>query len=158
MLRRNRPGHPATVTFVRMEASETARRVVARMMEQDAFSQWLGIDVVQVLPGACELRMTVRPEMNNGFRITHGGIAYCVADSALAFASNSHGIHAVSIETSVSHVKPVRSGDVLIAKAAEMSLGSRIGVYQVSVANQDGTVVALFKGTVFRTGKPWELE
>ncbi len=158
LLRRNRPGHPATVTFVRMEASETARRVVARMMEQDAFSQWLGIDVVQVLPGACELRMTVRPEMNNGFRITHGGIAYCVADSALAFASNSHGIHAVSIETSVSHVKPVRSGDVLIAKAAEMSLGSRIGVYQVSVANQDGTVVALFKGTVFRTGKPWELE
>lgn len=158
LLRRNRPGHPATVTFVRMEASETARRVVARMMEHDAFSQWLGIDVVQVLPGACELRMTVRPEMNNGFRITHGGIAYCVADSALAFASNSHGIHAVSIETSVSHVKPVRSGDVLIAKAAEMSLGSRIGVYQVSVANQDGTVVALFKGTVFRTGKPWELE
>lgn len=141
-----------------MDPTELARRVVARMMQQDAFSQWLGIEVLSVAPGACVLRMTVRPEMNNGFRITHGGISYCVADSALAFASNSHGIHAVSIETSISHVKPVRSGDVLVAKAEEASRSTRLAVYHISVANQEGVVVALFKGTVFRTGKPWELD
>lgn len=140
-----------------MEADELARRVVARMMGEDAFSQWLGIQVLEVLPGACTLRMVVRPEMNNGFRITHGGIAYCVADSALAFASNSHGIHAVSIETSISHVKPVHAGDVLTATAEELSRGNRVAVYQVAVRNGKGEVAALFKGTVFRTGKPWEV-
>ncbi len=140
-----------------MEADELARRVVARMMGEDALSQWLGIQVLEVLPGACTLRMVVRPEMNNGFRITHGGIAYCVADSALAFASNSHGIHAVSIETSISHVKPVHAGDVLTATAEELSRGNRVAVYQVAVRNGKGEVAALFKGTVFRTGKPWEV-
>lgn len=140
-----------------MEADELARRVVARMMGEDAFSQWLGIQVLEVLPGACTLRMVVRPEMNNGFRITHGGIAYCVADSALAFASNSHGIHAVSIETSISHIKPVHAGDVLTATAEELSRGNRVAVYQVAVRNGKGEVAALFKGTVFRTGKPWEV-
>ena len=140
-----------------MEPQELATQVVARMMEHDAFSQWLGIKLVAVAPGTCELRMTVREEMDNGFRITHGGIAYCVADSALAFASNSHGTHAVSIETSISHVKPVRSGDVITAKAEELSRSSRIAVYHITVTNQEGTTVALFKGTVFRTGKEWDL-
>lgn len=140
-----------------MDPQELARRVVARMMEEDAFSRWLGIGIISISPGACTLRMTVREGMNNGFRITHGGISYCVADSALAFASNSHGIHAVSIETSISHVKPVRSGDVLTAKAEELSRSNRIAVYQIGVVNQEGTTVALFKGTVFRTGKEWEV-
>ncbi|MGB3525360.1 MAG: hydroxyphenylacetyl-CoA thioesterase PaaI [Flavobacteriales bacterium] len=140
-----------------MEPQELAARIVARMMEHDAFSQWLGITVVSVIPGSCELKMSVREEMNNGFRITHGGITYCLADSALAFASNSHGSHAVSIETSISHVKPVRSGDVLTAKAEELSRSNRIAVYHIAVTNQEGSTVALFKGTVFRTGKEWEL-
>ncbi len=140
-----------------MDPEEQARRVVARMMQDDAFSQWLGIEVLEVRPGACTLRMIVRPEMNNGFRITHGGVSYCVADSALAFASNSHGIHAVSIETSISHVKPVRSGDVLTVEAGESSCSTRLGVYHVRVVNQERATVALFKGTVFRTGKAWEL-
>jgi acyl-CoA thioesterase len=155
-LRANHAIRPAP-TFARMEPHELAKRVVDRMMEEDAFSRWLGIEVLETAPGSCRLRMTVRPEMNNGFRITHGGIAYCAADSALAFASNSHGIHAVSIETSISHVKPVKSGDVLTAQAEEMSRSSRIAVYHVSVTNQEGTTVALFKGTVFRTGKEWEV-
>ena len=147
-----------TATFVLMDPQERAEKVVARMMERDAFSHWLGIEVCSVAPGACELRMAVRDEMDNGFRITHGGISYCVADSALAFASNSHGIQAVSIETSVSHVKPVHSGDLLTATAEELSRSNRIAVYQVHVVNQDETVVALFKGTVFRTGKEWVLD
>lgn len=127
------------------------------MMRNDRLSQWLGIQVLEVRPGACAVRMTVREEMNNGFHITHGGISYCLADSALAFACNSHGIHAVSIETSISHVKPVHAGDVLTATAEEASRSKRIAVYHIAVKNQEDTLVALFKGTVFRTGKEWEL-
>lgn len=139
------------------DARELANRVVARMMRDDRMSQWLGIEVLEMIPGGCTVRMVVRDEMNNGFGITHGGIAYCVADSALAFAANSHGSHAVSIETSISHVKPVRAGDVLTASATEQSRSNRIAIYHIPVLNAEGIAVALFKGTVFRTGKEWDL-
>lgn len=132
-----------------------AERVVARMYENDPFSLWLGIERVKVAAGTCVLRLTVRGEMLNGFAIAHGGITYSLADSCLAFASNSHGIQSVSVETSISHTKPVKEGDVLTATAQEMSLSNRIGIYHISVTNQHGDTVALFKGTVYRTGKPW---
>jgi len=134
-----------------------ATRVIDRMMEKDWFSQWLGIERVEEGAGHCTLRMRVRREMLNGFGIAHGGISYSLADSALAFASNSHGRHAVSIETSISHVQPVRAGDVLTARAIEEHLSNKIGVYRVVVTNQDGQQVALFKGTVYRTSREWEV-
>lgn len=137
------------------EPKELAQRVVARMYDNDPFSIWLGIERVLVAPGTCTLRMTVRREMLNGFAIAHGGITYSLADSALAFASNSHGIQAVSVETSISHTKAVKEGDVLTATSEERSLSRSIGVYHITVTNQRGEVVALFKGTVYRTGKPW---
>ncbi len=138
-----------------MSEKTLASRVVDAMYNNDPFSQWLGIERVEEAPGRCTLRMTVRPEMLNGFQIAHGGITYSLADSALAFASNSHGQQAVSIETSISHTAPVKSGDVLTAVAIEKSLRNKIGIYEVQVTNQEGTLVALFKGTVYRTGKPW---
>ncbi|HRF79632.1 MAG TPA: hotdog fold thioesterase [Flavobacteriales bacterium] len=138
-----------------MEERSLAERVVARMYENDPFSLWLGIKRVKVEAGVCVLELTVRKEMLNGFAIAHGGITYSLADSCLAFASNSHGIQAVSVETSISHTKAVKEGDVLTAAAEEMSLSNRIGVYHISVTNQRGETVALFKGTVYRTGKPW---
>ena len=101
--------------------------------------------------------MTVRKEMCNGHGITHGGISYSFADSALAFASNSRGKKSVSIETSISHLKPIKIGDVLIATAVERSLSNRLGVYDVSVATEDGVVVALFKGMVYRKDQEWSL-
>ncbi len=132
-----------------------AERVVARMYDNDPFSIWLGIERVDVQPGQCTLRMSVRTEMLNGFAIAHGGITYSLADSCLAFASNSHGIQSVSVETSISHTKPVKEGDLLTARSEEKSLSRSIGVYYVTVSNQRGEQVALFKGTVYRTGKPW---
>lgn len=138
-----------------MDAQTLAVRVVARMYEQDAFSQWLGVERKLVGPGLCQLVATIRSGMLNGFAIAHGGITYSLADSCLAFASNSHGIQAVSIETSISHTKPVKEGDVLTASAEELSLSNRIGIYHITITNQRNEVVALFKGTVFRTGKPW---
>lgn len=132
-----------------------AERVVARMYDNDPFSIWLGIERVDVQPGRCTLRMSARKEMLNGFAIAHGGITYSLADSCLAFASNSHGIQSVSVETSISHTRPVKEGDVLTAVSEEKSLSRSIGVYYVTVTNQRGEQVALFKGTVYRTGKPW---
>ncbi len=125
------------------------------MYDNDPFTKWLGIERVKVEPGFCVLKMKVRKEMLNGFGIAHGGITYSLADSALAFASNSHGKLAVSMETSISHLIQLREGDEIIATAEEMSLTNKIAVYHVTIKNQKNEVVALFKGTVYRMGKEW---
>ena len=130
-------------------------KVFRKMYDNDAFSQWLGIEVVEVKDGYCELKMTVRKEMLNGFQIAHGGIAYSLADSALAFASNSHGRKSLSVETSISHTMSVKEGDVLTAITEELSLSDKIGVYLITITNQDNQEVAYFKGTVYRTSKKW---
>ena len=130
-------------------------KVVGKMYDNYAFSQWLGIEVVEVKDGYCELKMTVRKEMLNGFQIAHGGIAYSLADSALAFASNSHGRKSLSVETSISHTVSVKEGDVLTAITEELSLSDKMGVYLITITNQDNQEVAYFKGTVYRTSKEW---
>ena len=132
-----------------------AKKVVDRMMSGDAFSQWLGIEVLKITTGFCKLQIKVREEMINGFKIAHGGIAYSLADSALAFAANSHGIQAVSIETSISHTQKVISGDTLIATAKEISKSTKTGLYYITITNQNNIKIAHFKGTVYRTKKEW---
>jgi acyl-CoA thioesterase len=136
---------------------ELATRIVDRMYNNDPMSQWLGIERIQDGPGVSVLRMVVRKEMLNGFAIAHGGISYSLADSALAFASNAHGVQAVSIETSIAHVAQAREGDELTTRVEEKSLTKRTGLYHVDVVNQEGKVIAFFKGTVYRTGKMWEV-
>jgi acyl-CoA thioesterase len=140
-----------------MIPSEHARRIVNQMYERDFFSQWLGMERVEDNAGNRTLRMTIRREMLNGFGIAHGGITYSLADSALAFASNAQGRHAVSIETSISHLEPLHEGDVITATAEEEKLGHKIAVYRVVVKNQNDQMVALFKGTVYRTSREWEV-
>lgn len=140
-----------------MSERSLAERVVDRMFDHDAFSQWLGIERLEVTPGRCVLRMSIRPEMTNGFAIAHGGITYSLADSALAFASNGHGRRAVSIETSISHTVALRAGDIITATAEEVSLSDKIGVYYITINRQDGKSVALFKGTVYRTSHDWDV-
>ncbi len=134
---------------------ELAKKVVNRMFDEDWFSQWLGIEKVEVIPGKCVLRMKVRKEMLNGFQILHGGIYYSLADSALAFASNSHGRMSVSVETSISHLHSCKEGDIITAVAQEESISNKIGVYYVTITDQNNKKVALFKGTVYRTEKEW---
>jgi acyl-CoA thioesterase len=131
-------------------------QIIDTMMSNDLFSQWLGIERLEEKPGFCRLRMVVRDEMCNGFGIAHGGISYSLADSALAFASNSRGQHALSIETSISHLHPINSGDILVAIAEEKSLNHKIGLYEVRI-EKDILLVALFKGTVFRKETLWEI-
>lgn len=127
------------------------------MMEHDAFSQWLGIEIEEVKNGYARIRMKLRSEMCNGFGIVHGGISYSFADSAFAFASNSQGKNAVSIETSISHLKKTVSGDVLIAEAKEENLTHKTGLYSIRVTKLDGELIAIFKGTVYRSSKEWEV-
>jgi len=130
--------------------------IVDYMYQHDAFSQWLGIRRIAEGEGHCTLEMEVRPEMVNGFGIAHGAMTYALADSALAFASNARGRKAVSIETSINHLKPVMAGDVITAVAEETSLGHKLAIYHVRVTRgQD--LVALFKGVVYRKEEEWNL-
>ncbi|MES2285187.1 MAG: GxxExxY protein [Bacteroidota bacterium] len=160
------------------EMSDTLpEKIVSKMLDTDWFSQWLGIERVEVKQGYCVLRMTIRKEMLNGFGIAHGGITYSLADSALAFASNSLGRMSVSVETSISHIISLKEGDVITAVAEEVNISNKIGIYQVTIKkvtnneseriyetgrgtdkkNKNDTIVALFKGTVYRTSKEWEI-
>ncbi|MFM7618914.1 MAG: hotdog fold thioesterase [Bacteroidota bacterium] len=132
-----------------------AEQIVSEMMAHDSMSQWMGIQIIAISPGNCTLEMVVREPMLNGFRIAHGGVAYALADTALAFASNAHGVKCYSVETSISHVKTVELNDSLTTKVEEKSLSKRIGIYWIEVLNQRNEVVALFKGVVHRSDKNW---
>ncbi|MBM4193175.1 MAG: hotdog fold thioesterase [Gemmatimonadetes bacterium] len=128
-----------------------AERVVADMMAKDAFSQWLGITVVDVRPRTATVRATVRPEMQNGFGVAHGGIVFSIADSAFAFACNTHGKVTVSIENSVTYPAAINVGDVLTAVAELEGESNKLGYYRVVVRNQKDDVVSVFRGTCFKT-------
>lgn len=128
--------------------------IVQKMFRNDAFSKWLGIVIENVSKGTCTLSMTIRNEMLNGFAIAHGGITYSLADSALAFAANSHGRHSVSIDTAINHIEALKEGDKIIAIATENALKNKFGFYTIEIKKED-KIVALFKGTVFRSDREW---
>jgi len=128
-------------------------KVVSYMMQHDAFSQWLGIEIVEIKEGSCKLKMKIREDMVNGFHVSHGGIIFSLADSALAFACNSRNNWSLAIDCSIAFLKQVNVGDELIAEAKEIHNGKSTGVYSINVINQNNQQVALFKGTCFRTGK-----
>src|ERR1051326_2794568 len=132
---------------------ELAEQVVGGMMAKDEFSRWLGIEVVRVAPNASTTRMKVRPEMVNGFGVAHGGIAYSLADSALAFAANTHGKVTVAIDNGITYPAPINTGDVITAVAELISSTKRLTFFTVMVTNQRNETVAAFKGTVYKTEK-----
>lgn len=134
----------------------TPQEIVNKMMDGDAFSRWLGIDILEIEKGYSKLRMTIKEPMVNGFTIVHGGISYSLSDSALAFAANSYGMQCVSIETSISHTRPAKIGDVLTAECTELNRGKTIGIYQVTITNQENKKVSIFKGTVHISNNVWE--
>ena len=136
----------------KVTASE-ALKVVSDMYGKDRYSQLLGMKIIKAEPGRCTLTMKVREDMVNGFGIVHGGVTFSLGDSALAFASNSYGRLSVAIEASISYPAPVNIGDTMTAVAEELSLTNRIGVYNITITNQHGAIVGLFKGTVYRTSK-----
>jgi acyl-CoA thioesterase len=134
---------------------KTPQKIVNLMMQNDAFSQWMNVEVLKIGAGFCTVSCKVNSEMLNGFHILHGGISYSLADSVLAFASNSYGNQCVSIETSISHTKPAELNDTLFATCKELHRGKTTGIYEVKVTNQDQKLIALFKGTVHVSEKVW---
>jgi acyl-CoA thioesterase len=131
----------------------TAERIVTEMMSKDAFSQSLGMEIVEVRPRVSVVRMTVRDDMLNGFGVCHGGATFALADTALAFACNTHGRVTVAIENSITYPRAIAAGDILTATAEEESSTNRLGFYRVTVRRANGESVALFRGTVYKTNK-----
>ncbi len=132
----------------------SARAVVDRLMAHDAFSQWLGVEVLEVGVKRAVIRMTVRDEMVNGFGTAHGGIVYAFADSAFAFATNSDGQISVAVDCTISYPTAVRPGDVLTATGIEQSSTRKLGFCEVTIRNQRDEVIGHFRGTIYRTHKP----
>ncbi len=136
------------------DKDQLAVNVVDHMMQNDLFSQWLGIEVLAVKEGYSKIKMIVRKEMINGFGIVHGGVAFSLADSAFAFACIIRNNLSVEMDTAINFTKPVHVGDELTAEAKEIHNGKSTGLYHISISNQKDHIVAVFKGTCFRTGKP----
>lgn len=127
--------------------------VVDHMLREDAFSRWLGIEVLEIKEGYAKTKMTIRPEMMNGLGVAHGGVAFSLADSTFAFACNSRNVLSLALDTSINFTKPGMPGDVFTAETTEIHHGKSTGLYHVTVTNQHGHVVAVFKGTCFRTAR-----
>ena len=127
--------------------------VVAKMMQDDLFSQWLGISIIEIAEGYSKIKMTVRPEMMNGLGIVHGGIAFSLGDSCFAFACNNRNVLSVALDTSINFLKPVHVADELTAEAKELHNGKSTGLYHITITNQNNHVIAVFKGTCYRTNK-----
>jgi acyl-CoA thioesterase len=136
-----------------MPNNQLARDVVDHMMDHDFFSQWMGIEVLEIREGYSKIRMVIRKEMVNGFGIVHGGIPFSMADSAFAFACNNRNNLSVALDVTISFTKAMHIGDTLTAEAKEVHNGRSTGVYLIHITNQKDEHVALFKGTCFRTGK-----
>lgn len=131
----------------------TPKEVVNHMMQHDRFSQWLGIDVLEIKEGYSKIKMTIREEMVNGFGIIHGGVTFSLADSAFAFACNNRNQLSVALDTSINFIKPVHVGDELTAEATEVHNGKSTGLYHIEIFNQKNHKVAQFKGLCYRTDK-----
>ena len=129
------------------------QQVVNHMMQHDAFSNLLGMKVLDVKEGYSLVQMNVTKEMVNGFGIAHGGIAFSLADSAFAFACNNRNNLSVALDVTITFMKAVNVDDILTAEAKEIHNGRSTGVYLITIINQKNEQVGLFKGTCFRTGK-----
>lgn len=134
---------------------KSPEEIVSIMLENDSFSKWLGVDILEIGLGSCVLRSKVTDEMLNGHQLMHGGITYSLSDSALAFSSNSRGNKCVSIETSISHIRKCYLGDTLTFYAKEVHRGRTIGIYEIEGFNQEMKKVSHFKGTVHIAQEEW---
>lgn len=127
-----------------------AEAVGAAMYARDPASQSLGMTLDAIAPGHARMSMPVRADMLNGHATCHGGFIFALADSAFAFACNSHNLVTVGAGCSIDYLSPGREGDVLTAAASEQTLAGKTGIYDVEVRNQDGRTIALFRGKSHR--------
>jgi acyl-CoA thioesterase len=131
---------------MKQAAQQLAERVAEALYAIDKTSQALGISIVEVRPGYARASMRVRSDMVNGHRICHGGMVFTLADTAFAFACNSHNENTVAAAASIDFLAPSHEGDELTAVATEVWRSRRNGIYEITVVNQEGARIALFRG------------
>lgn len=132
------------------------RQLIQKLLDNDPFSKWLGIELMKIDEGFAQITMTVRKEMLNGFRVAHGAIPYALADTALAFAAGSHNRVALTLTNNISFLRKIDEGDTLVAVAEELNLHKKYGVYNVTVQRDDEIRLAVFRGTVYRSDRSVE--
>lgn len=132
------------------------KHIPEKMLSQDPFSSWLGIEILEVSLGKCKVGLKIRPEMLNSMQKAHGGITYALADTAFGFAANTYGKYAVSIETSINHIEALGVDDYITAESTVEVTKNRLGFHYVEIKKGE-EIVALFKGVVYRTSKEWNL-
>ncbi len=132
------------------QAQALAELAGRTMFERDPASQALGMVLDDIRPGYARMTMTVRADMLNGHATCHGGYIFMLADSAFAFACNSHNLSTVGAGCTIDYLAPGRAGDVLVAEATEQALQGKTGVYDVTVKTADGRTIALFRGKSHR--------
>lgn len=128
--------------------------IPSKMLSLDPFSQWLGIEILEVKTGYCKLGLSIRKDMLNSMQKAHGGIAYALADTAFGFAANTQGRFAVSIETSINHIEALHEDDYVIAETQLDISKNKLGFSLVNIKCKD-KIVAIFKGVVYRTSRQW---
>ncbi len=138
------------------DLTKSPQEILDIMLSRDRFSKWLGLKVDEVGLGSCKLHYTVTEDMVNGFENIHGGILFSAADSAFAFACNSHGRITVALDVSITFTQPAKIGEKLFVEVRELHLGHKTGLYDIRTTKEDGTLVCLFKGTAYRTSKAVE--
>lgn len=127
--------------------------ILKTMLSKDNFSAWMGIVVDEYREGYCRLHYTITETMLNGFGIVHGGIIFSGADSAFAFACNSHGQLSVALDVHTTFINAAKAGDVMAVIAKELHTGNKVSFYDVTTTNEEGKIISVFKGTAYRTGK-----
>lgn len=135
-----------------MQAQALAEAVGEALYARDPASKALGMQIAEMRAGYARMTMTIRPDMLNGHQSCHGGFIFTLADSAFAFACNSHNINTVGAACSIDYLAPGRLGDVLTAEAVEQVQAGRSGVYDVTIRNQENRIIALFRGKSHRLG------
>jgi acyl-CoA thioesterase len=137
-----------------LSPDDMARACAQAMWNEDDASKGLGMEILDVSPGRSTLAMTVQPHMVNGQRIAHGGFIFTLADSAFAFACNTHNERVVAAQGNITFIRPGKLGDRLVAEASEISRSGRSGIYDVTVTSGD-TVIAEFRGHSRSIGGVW---
>ncbi|RJG08412.1 hydroxyphenylacetyl-CoA thioesterase PaaI [Massilia cavernae] len=137
---------------IHADAQALAELAGKSMYDRDTTSQALGMKLDEIRPGYARMSMPVRADMLNGHQTCHGGYIFMLADSAFAFACNSHNQNTVGAGCTIDYIAPGREGDVLSAEALEQALTGKTGVYDIKVSNQDGRLIALFRGKSHRIG------
>lgn len=136
-----------------MEKKLEPKDIYDIMLQRDMFSQWLGLQLDEINTGYCKMHFTIREEMLNGFDTVHGGIFFSAADSAFAFACNSHGMLTVALDTQIAFMRSGKLKDTFYIEVTELHRGNKTGVYQAKITNEQGELAALFKGTAYQTSK-----